>query len=246
MKVVQITDCHLLADMNQCGYGNTNPYACLEQVLAQVKSQCPDILLVTGDLSGDASIASYRHFLRLFEQTNLQSELYILPGNHDDQAYLQQVFAPQQLWLASPRIPLSNDWHLHLLNSQSESSQGLMAQHDLVSLQDYLSQHSQGHHLLAVHHHPIACGGWMDRHNWLNKASFNAIVANNSAVKAVVYGHIHMQIEQQQGGCWYLACPATCWQFNNSPEFSVNDLPPGFRVINLLEQGQISSSVYRI
>jgi Icc protein len=43
-----------------------------------------------------------------------------------------------------------------------------------------------------------------------------------------------------------MACPSTCWQFATMTSFATNDLMPGYRVINLLENGQISTSIHRL
>jgi Icc protein len=55
-----------------------------------------------------------------------------------------------------------------------------------------------------------------------------------------------MAIEQQKHQCLYMACPSTCWQFANKESFATTDLMPGYRVINLLKNGQITTSVHRL
>ena len=141
---------------------------------------------------------------------------------------------------------LPNHWHIHLLNTQYQDTIGQISAQSLSSLTKYLGQHSKDYHLLAAHHHPIPCGGWMDKHEWTNRQRFNAVVAKYQSIKAVIYGHIHMPIEQQKEQCLYMACPATCWQFANQESFATNQLMPGFRVINLLGNGQITTSIQRL
>ncbi|WP_293745666.1 metallophosphoesterase [uncultured Paraglaciecola sp.] len=246
MKIVQISDCHLFADSSKIGYNNINPFLSLERVLAEVKIQSPDVLLVTGDISGDGSGQSYQHFSHLIQGAQIGCRIGIIPGNHDNQQQLAANIVEQYLWLHHPRMVLPNQWHIHLLDTQYHQTIGQISENHLTSLTEYVQQHSNEYHLLAAHHHPIPCGGWMDKHEWTNRQKFNAVVANHQSIKGVIYGHIHTAIDQQVDQCLYMACPATCWQFANQESFATTDIKPGFRVINLLENGQITTSIHRL
>lgn len=246
MKIVQISDCHLFSDSSKLGYNDINPVLSLKQVLTEVELQRPEVLLITGDISGDGSGKSYRHFARLLQEAQIDCQIGIIPGNHDDQTQLRSNVPETYLWSSQPRLILDNHWHIHLLDTQHFQSKGLMSEDDLEALDKYLGLHPKSKHLLAVHHHPISCNGWMDNHQWTNRNLFNRIVAQHSAVKGVIYGHIHTAITQQRKHCLYMACPATCWQFANQATFAVSDLPPGYRVLNLLANGQIDTSIHRV
>ena len=64
MRLLQLSDCHLFADHAQTGYG-VNPYQSLSRVLECAAGESPDYVIITGDVSGDNSEESYRHFLSL-------------------------------------------------------------------------------------------------------------------------------------------------------------------------------------
>ena len=245
MKLIQISDCHLFAAPNKISY-NINPLQSLERILTEVKAHRPELLLVTGDISGDGSGQSYRHFSRLLAQAKIDCRVGIIPGNHDNPQQLAANINEEHLWLNNPQLILPNQWHIHLLNTQYQHTLGQISAASLKSLAKYVHQHSNAYHLLAAHHHPISCGGWMDQHQWTNRQEFNAVVAQNQSIKGVVYGHIHMAIEQQQNQCLYMACPSTCWQFANQESFATSNLMPGYRVINLLKDGQITTSIHRL
>jgi Icc protein len=246
MKIVQISDCHLFADSSKIGYNNITPFRSLEQILAQCKVQRPDVLLITGDISGDGSGQSYQHFSHLIQAAKIGCRIGIIPGNHDNQQQLAANIVEQYLWLHHPRLVLPNQWHIHLLDTQYHQTIGQISEYHLTSLTEYVQQHSNEYHLLAAHHHPIPCGGWMDKHEWTNRQKFNAVVANYQSIKGVIYGHIHTAIDQQVDQCLYMACPSTCWQFANQESFATTDIKPGFRVINLQENGQITTSIHRL
>lgn len=246
MKIVQISDCHLFADIQKRGYHNINPFLSLQGILAEVKDYRPDVLLVTGDISGDGSGQSYQHFSALLHEAKLDCRVGVIPGNHDNQQLLRANVFEDYLWLNHPQLVLPNHWHIHLLDTQYQQTIGHLSEDYFSSLTEYLNLHPKDYHLLAAHHHPIPCGGWMDKHEWTNRQKFNDLVAQYQSIKGVIYGHIHMSIEQHKDQCLYLACPSTCWQFANQASFATADLMPGFRVINLLNNGQITTSIHRL
>ncbi|MBL4629863.1 MAG: metallophosphoesterase [Paraglaciecola sp.] len=246
MKIIQISDCHLFADPLKVGYNNINPLQSLAHILAEVKLHQPDVLLVTGDISGDGTEQSYLHFSNLLEQAKIDCRVGIIPGNHDDKIRLADNIPKADLWVNNPQLVLPNHWHIHLLDTQYQQTIGQISEPSLKSIEQYVQRHPNDYHLLAAHHHPIPCGSWMDKHEWTNRQEFNALVVHYPSIKGVVYGHIHTAIEQQKGACLYMACPSTCWQFAHQAFFATNDLMPGYRVINLLKNGQISTSVHRL
>jgi Icc protein len=246
MKIIQISDCHLFADNQRVGYNNINPFQSLKHILVEVKTHQADVLLITGDISGDGSGKSYQHLSSLLHETKIDCQIGIIPGNHDNHTQLKANIFEEYLWLNNPRMVLPNQWHIHLLDTQHHQTMGQISEGSLTSLVEYLSLHPSDYHLLAAHHHPIPCEGWMDKHAWTNRQSFNAVVAKYPSIKGVVYGHIHMAIEQQINQCLYMACPSTCWQFANQEFFAISDLMPGYRVINLLKNGEITTSTIRI
>ena len=246
MKIIQISDCHLFADTHKVGYNNINPFRSLERILAEIKAHQPDVLLVTGDISGDGSRQSYLHFSKLLHEAKIDSRIGIIPGNHDNREHLTANVLKEYLWLNNPQLLLPNQWHIHLLDTQYQHTIGQISEDSLTFITEYVNIHSNDYHLLAAHHHPIPCGGWMDKHGWTNRQQFNVVVAENQSIKGVVYGHIHMAIEQQKNQCLYMACPSTCWQFANKESFATTDLMPGFRVIHLQGNGQITTSIHRL
>ncbi|MEP0354177.1 MAG: metallophosphoesterase [Paraglaciecola sp.] len=246
MKIVQISDCHLFADTEKVGYNHINPYQSLQKVLEDVCAYKPELLLVTGDLSGDGSIKSYQHFKTLFIESNLDCDLQVLPGNHDSLEYLLATFSKKSLWVNSPHLDCHDNWQIHSLNTQFKGALGKVSVNDLIALQKQLQANINKYHCIAVHHHPVDCNGWMDKHEWVNRQDFTQLVESFSNVKIVVYGHIHSDIETLQNGVLYLASPSTCWQWANTESFGVSDLKPGFRVIELNDNAQFSHVIKRI
>lgn len=244
LTIAHLSDCHLFANTAQCGHGAINPYVSLQSVLANIALLQTDLVIASGDISGDESVQSYQHFQQLWRQSGIKAPLMVLPGNHDNEQLLADVSSNQHHWPTS--LSLGPHWQVHGLNSKATGTQGSVSEQQLNILARQLKTQPDVYHLIAVHHHPIACGGWMDAHSWNDRQHFVDLVACHGQVKGVVYGHIHHASEHQQQHCRFLSVPSTCWQWANQLEFACSDELPGYRVLTLHADGQLSSQVERI
>lgn len=239
MKIIQITDCHLFADINKTGYANVNPYKSLTKVLSLVADCRPDWLVATGDISGDSTANSYQHFLQLVESFGLLNKLRTLPGNHDSGEQYGKYLSDFDL---TAKGPIENRyWAVHGVDTRHKGTLGFLSTTKLQTLMKQIVSQSDKQHVVLCHHHPIECGGWMDKHEWLNRHEFLSAIAQLSQIKLVQYGHIHMAIEQQLGDCLLVSTPSTCWQWRNQADFAVADAPPGFRVTLLNDDASFST-----
>ncbi|AWL11081.1 3',5'-cyclic adenosine monophosphate phosphodiesterase CpdA [Saliniradius amylolyticus] len=243
MKLIQVTDSHLLADKQRSGYNGICPYDSLQAVLALVRQRDPDYLLLTGDLSGDESADSYAHLHELLCESGLMARSWMIPGNHDDPSLMQGLF-PQAMGWQKQSIE-GEGWQVHGLNSAYQGTLGRVSQRQLDELVQRVEASPDTHHAIAVHHHPLPVNGWMDRHQWLNRQDFLCAIKELSQVKLVLYGHIHSAAETRYHHIQIQACPSSCWQWQHSADFAVADELPGFREITLNGDGHFSSQVYR-
>lgn len=244
MKVIQISDCHLYAESQRCGYNDINPYLSLSNVLQKAVQQKPDVILFTGDLSGDASEQSYQHFLALIKRYVGDTTWWYIPGNHDCPNTMFQTFGDHVLCEASPF--LLGNWQIHGLNSHHVGTLGYVSGSSVDRLEKRIQSEAQHFHLIAVHHHPILTQSWMDKHEWLNRDEFMAFIDRAKCVRAVIYGHIHTDSLHQVGETTFYSCPSSCWQWEMQPTFAFSQELPGFRTILLGADGGISSTVTRV
>jgi Icc protein len=248
IRIVQISDCHLYADTNISKFAQINPYQSLARVLRDIAQYQLDLLLVTGDLSGDGSALSYQHFKQLIKESGITCPYVILPGNHDDLDKLQEQFEVENLWLAYPSespLTLAN-WQIHLLNTKTLGSSGAFLQHDLQQLEKMLINATEHFQLIAAHHHPLPCHAWMDKHGWQNASDFVTLLSRYPRVKAMVYGHIHHASEQQRGDCCFMSCPSTCWQWAMQAQFCLSPQQAGYRLLELAASGTIFTKIIRV
>jgi len=88
-------------------------------------------------------------------------------------------------------------------------------------------------------------GFWIDQVGLENSDQFIASIANQSNVKAVVWGHVHHESESTLGSIKMLSTPSTCYQFcGNTEQPDTNK--PGYRKIKLFKSGKLETKVVRI
>lgn len=243
-RIAQISDCHLFADPAKTGYGQINPKDSLVAVLDAVGLQQPDLVLVTGDISGDHSAESYQHFLDCWANAGIGAVLKVIPGNHDHLQRFHAAFGDACLGIQHPLI--LDNWLIIGLDSTFEGTLGKVSQKQLDEASAVIAHHQSTQVLCAVHHHPIPMQGWMDSHEWLNRELFLAWLDDHCAVKLVVYGHIHFDKTDKHGNTLCQSVPSTCWQWAMSDDFCIDIQQPGFRLINIAPDGQFDSRVIRI
>ncbi|PKM31907.1 MAG: 3',5'-cyclic-AMP phosphodiesterase [Gammaproteobacteria bacterium HGW-Gammaproteobacteria-11] len=245
IRILQLTDCHLYAQQNTELLG-LDTLASLHAVVDQVLEEATaiDLILATGDIAQDASEQGYRHFISAVER--LPAPCVWIPGNHDDARLMDYIGAP--LGLNQNWIDLGA-WRIVMLDSSLPGSvAGFLAQSQLERLSDALANADDRFVLVCLHHHPVAIGcGWMDPLGLLNSPALMPIVATDKRVRALLWGHVHQEFDQQHGPLRLLATPSTCVQFAaHSKEFATDSQAPGYRWLQLFDDGRIETQVKRL
>jgi len=84
----------------------------------------------------------------------------------------------------------------------------------------------------------------LDALGLLDAAAFLAILDRHPQVRGVAWGHAHQSLDLYRGAVRLMCTPSTCMQFRpRDPGFVVDDRPPGYRVIDLLDDGGIATEV---
>jgi Icc protein len=231
LKLIQITDCHLLANP-EAHLKQVSPWQSLRQVCAAVRRKHgnANALLLTGDLSQDGSPASYTNLLDAI--SDLKLDTYAVAGNHDCAELLHSMLQPKSL-------PFGH-WHLLLLHSPvANEVYGMLAEAELLWLRQQLDAFPDQYFLIALHHQPVPVGGeWINEIGLRNAVELETLLTNHPQVRVLIHGHTH------QAGCYdwqHIACygtPSSWRQFvSNSPTHRMDFLPPAYRVIELYNSG---------
>jgi 3',5'-cyclic-AMP phosphodiesterase len=246
LSIAQVSDMHLFADENEQLLGmptNLSFQATVEQ-LKKLRSEL-DLLLLTGDVSGDGSPESYDMVQNLLRPLKIPT--YWLPGNHDRTIAMEQVL---NLRLVSRRKSFQRGgWNFILLDSTSPGCvHGHLSAKTLHWLELQLSIGDNKPTLLALHHPPFKVNSkWLDSSTLQNPQDLFAVIDRYPQIKLVLFGHIHQEFHRQRHSVDYLAAPSTCIQFAPlSSNFSLDQKSPGFRLLKLYPNGDWESSVERV
>jgi Icc protein len=238
-RLVQVTDCHLPASPDK-PYRGLNSDSGLRAVIAAVTGWQPDAVLITGDLSEDASAASYQRLAA--EVAKPDVPVWALPGNHDLPARMQQHFPIGPY--AGPVVQRAGNWQVLLLDSSRPGRiDGSIDPQHLEHLQQRLEKGVPA--VLALHHQPVAIGSpWIDKYRLAEPEALLAFVAAQAEIKAVVWGHVHQAFETVIGGARFIASPSTA--ANSLPgceRFTHDPAGPACRWLELLPDGRFETGI---
>lgn len=247
-RIVQITDPHLFKDTNGELLG-INTQASFSQVLSEIQQQQYDydLVLATGDLVQDNSDEGYLRFRQEVKALNNKMVFWI-PGNHDFQPKMFEILKEDSV-SAKKHILLGDKWQILLLDSQVQGvPHGQLEAEELDWLKLKLQEYPERYSLIVLHHHLLSTGSaWLDQHNLRNANELAEVLAPFKNVKALLYGHIHQQVDSEWLGYQVMATPSTCIQFKaDSNTFALDVAQPGWREIDLHADGHIETRVKRI
>jgi len=244
-RIIQITDTHIGADGGFL-FNGTDTLASLKRILdAILSSERPDAVLVTGDLVHDPVATAY---LLLMEQLQrLGVPVFCLPGNHDDPLIMEQVMNDDNV--STCKIVAVNQWVVLMVNSYLDGTHsGRLDESEIQWLQKQLRAFDGHPVLIALHHHPVPVNSpWMDAMMLENPQPLMRLLHSSADIRAVIWGHIHQNFETLREGVHLWGCPSTCVQFRPLAKVFEEDLrAPGYRLIQLAGQSQITSEIIRI
>ena len=242
-KFIQITDTHLFSNKNGELLG-MNTQASLNAVLECIANEEDDFdfFLCTGDLSQDGSVSSYNRF-----KTNLSKlgkKQFWLPGNHDN---LQNMRNASNNCEIQSVLNLGK-WQIVLLNTQVQGTVfGQLAEEELILLEQALSVEPKLYTLVAMHHHlqNVNCE-WLDTQKIKNGHELLKIVSKYNNVRVLLCGHVHQESDESRENLRFISTPSTCFQFKpQSDSFALDSLGPGYRWVELYDNGRINTGVRR-
>jgi Icc protein len=244
-KFIQITDSHLFSTDPGTLLG-MDTKSSLNAVLDRLHSEHDsfDFFLCTGDLSQDGTIESYQYLKELIAKDG--KEQYWIPGNHDHRETMLKVVSANHEMLP---VIKKGPWQIILLDSQIPGAVGgNLADSQLALLKDALEADKTSHTLITMHHHPVPMNcKWLDTQQIRNSQAFLDLIAQYDNVKVVLWGHVHQDSDNLVGGVRYISTPSTCIQFTpDSNDFDVDKEGPGYRWMELHDDGSIKTAVSRV
>jgi 3',5'-cyclic-AMP phosphodiesterase len=244
--IAQVTDTHLFASENQkmLGMPTIQSFQAVVERLNELRNEL-DLLLLTGNLSGDGNLQSYDYLQSLLNP--LQIPTYWLPGNQDCAIAMSDIL---NMGMVSRRKSFQRGgWNFILLDSCVPGCEhGYLTDKTLDWLDSELKMLGDCPTLVALHHPPFPVNSaWLDTTTLKNPQEFFAVIDRYPQVKLVLFGHIHQEFQRQRHQVHYLSTPSTGLQFRaQSPTLSIDSKYPGFRLLKLYPNGMWETVVERV
>ncbi len=243
IRLLQFTDTHLMSDPVATLRGVPTQQS-LAACLAHARRHGPaDLVAVTGDLVQDDP-GGYAPLELLLD--GLGAPVLLGPGNHDDPAELRRR-------LAHPPFQVGGAWQgdgwlvvmLETWFADSADGEGRLGPEALARLDDMLRAHADHHALVLLHHPPLPMDApSLDELGLTDAPDLLEVLGRHGQVRGVGWGHAHQALDVYRGATRWMCTPSTCFQFRpRDPGFERDDRPPGYRVLDLHEDGSIASEV---
>ncbi len=245
-RIIQLSDTHLFADSEQSllGVNTQQSFQAVIDLLQQDKNKI-DFIIHTGDITQDYSEAAYIRLADKLKPFNVP--IYCVPGNHDDPKVMAKIY-PRDM-ISDRRHIVLKHWQIILLDShKSGSVAGYLDSAQLNYLNHCLQAYPELHAIVTFHHHPMSVGSrWLDNIGLINANEFWQVIAHYPNVHTVLFGHVHQIFEKKVKGTQCYSAPSTCIQFKRKQDhFGLEKLPPGFRWLQLYEEGRLETGVKRV
>ncbi|HIM58352.1 MAG TPA: 3',5'-cyclic adenosine monophosphate phosphodiesterase CpdA [Gammaproteobacteria bacterium] len=222
--LIQISDCHIGDSELSMG---VNSHQNLTNIIKQISTVKSDALLISGDLAHNGTVKSYEILKHIL--TPIQSDIFILSGNHDDANNLSTVFNKNLFNQFSLGV-----WEVISVDSvQVDKTSGYLTRQALIELDKRL-KNSNAKYNLVVLHHPIVPmnSNWDDSLSLENPKDLFEVLVKYPKIQAVLFGHAHEAAEFSQDNIRIISCPSTALQFNNESRI-------GFNHYTLHDNGQL-------
>lgn len=243
LRVLQVSDCHVSRDP-QTTYRGVSADRNLSSLLPAMRRWQPDLLLLTGDVSEDASAAAYGRVAAML--SSVGAPVLALPGNHDDPALMRRYF-PQGPW-DGPRLHATRGWLLVLLDSTAPGCvSGTLSDRYLEQVERCLGEHPGRPVLLALHHQPVPVESlWIDRYPLEEPGRFLGLLDRHPQVRCVTWGHVHQDYQARRGGALLLGSPSSVANsLPNTDAFTLDLGGPACRWLELGAEGEVKTGLLR-
>jgi len=242
-KIIQISDCHVSAD-READYRGQNADCNLQKLLPVMRAWDPDLVLLTGDVSEDASPAAYARVATM--TGTVGAPLLALPGNHDNPEVMRDSF-PLGPW-HGPFARESGPWLLVLMDSTVRGGiAGSFSQQTMERFDTLLRGSNAEFVLVALHHQPVPVNApWIDRFALGNPDLFFQFTDRDSRIRCITWGHVHQDFRSQRNGVNLLGAPSTV--ANSLPQtrrFTLDLEGPACRWLTLGEDGGVETGLLR-
>lgn len=249
-RILQLSDLHAFADPAERLFGIPTREL-LRDVIAHARNGGLrfDHVVVTGDHTHDELPETYAAVRELLEPFG--DRLWPLPGNHDDRSTLRAAFADRIDGEGDGRVTFSfraGEWLCLGLDTHLPGAvAGRVGSEQVAWAREQLERHRPRAAVLFMHHPPVELGlAWLDRIGLEDASLVRQLLADEPRIRLVCCGHVHHESTTRVAAAEVVTAPSTGLQFSPvGDEAQFVAAPPGYRVVELREDGY-STSVVRL
>jgi Icc protein len=236
MRILQLTDIHLFSDASSpAAVKNCASFdSVVSYILSHREQLNVDGIVVTGDISHDGSVESYRYFFSKMELLDIPYA-YLL-GNHDN---AENVLLAHQQQGGANNVDVcrlsDSQWRILFVNSVVKGrDHGLISSQELNQLERQLSE-SERKTAVFMHHHVQPVGTPLVDECMLLNGHELLSVCRRSGVRFIGSGHAHTLFQRKTGDILLSVSPAVCHQWENGATSVKIVENSGFSVISLAD-----------
>lgn len=238
MKIIHMSDLHLSSEGGLV-WGVDTKRKFLTAISQIKKIQSIDAIALSGDISDDGSLDSYRFADRMLSELKIPT--FCCPGNHDNVKAL--ISSSRFICCPSVHSVLLRGWRLYFINSTATDadnpmknrSRGVINVKSRENLNYELSMHSEPS-VIILHHPPLEIGGWQDTKILEDRFSFREMLSQYENIKLVLSGHVHCFSIRKENGILYSTASSIGYAFDlEPPRYEIHHGHEGFSVISLEE-----------
>lgn len=250
MKIIQISDCHIRDKSEALVYG-TNPRKKLNSIVDRIlnKESEFDFIVMTGDISDDGGIDSYKYVANLFKKLN--KKIYFINGNHDSKNNLLSEFSKYDLFIQIDEILIGNWLFIGLDSCLEGKDLGLLSENEMQRLNFSVNKAKKfGYNcIIFIHHHPILVESpLIDNCPLINNTEFISIVKKNTHIKLVITGHVHNDYSIKIGNFGMIETGISSFaqfKYGGSNELTDIDIRKyGYKKYELTDNSYVASCVW--
>lgn len=253
MIIAQISDLHV-QPTGEKAYGIVDTNGYLQAAVAQLnrlKPQ-PDIVIATGDLVDDRTVAEYHSLKGLL--TPLKAPLYFAMGNHDDRAAFRQVFPNLPYMPAAGYVQyVLEEYPLRIIVLDTlvdGVGYGNLDTERLQWLEARLAEQPTRPTVIFMHHPPFATGlQGMDQLRCRGNEALSNLITRYANVQRIACGHLHRSIQTVWAGTLGSVAPSVAHQValklvEDQPSAFVMEPPAMHLHLWQAETGLVTHTVY--
>jgi len=245
VKIIQLSDLHLVGKDDTSLYG-INPNLRLKLALDSIEKNHNDaeFVVITGDLTDNASPEAYKSLANMVDRYNLP--IYLMLGNHDKRDIFKRYF-PQFIDdnFAQYIKKIDNKVHIFLDTLVEDCAYGELCDARMEWLKKQLDTYKYDFIYLYMHHHPIESGLYdMDNDaEFKSSKEFWKLLSRFNNIKHISFGHLHRIMHSVKCGISVHATRSTTFQVAYQPdskvEYLTNEENPTYAILKILDDNNV-------